>query len=93
MSSIYSKECLLPYFQNRVAEVKENLAQVKKLCNVEGVFYVESALNPSDLSTRAMATINELGPDSVHQTGPFFLSATECVANHTVLFFRRYSCE
>jgi len=72
MSSIYSKKCLLPYFQNRVAEVKENLAQVKKLCNVEGVFYVESALNPSDLSTRAMATINELGPDSVHQTGPFF---------------------
>ena len=39
---------------------------------MEEIAYVESALNPSDLATKATATISELGPESVHQTGPAF---------------------
>ena len=74
MSSVYSVKCLLPYFQNRVAEIKDNMDQIQKVCEVQGVFYVESSLNPSDISTRATATVQELGPDSMHQTGPYFFS-------------------
>ena len=74
ISSVYSTRSLLPYFQNRVAEVKENMVQVRKLCPLEDIHYVETALNPSDLSTRATASVSELGPDSFHQTGPYFLS-------------------
>ena len=40
---------------------------------MEDIHYVESALNPSDMSTRATANIAELGPDSIHQSGPEFL--------------------
>ena len=34
---------------------------------------MESSLNPSDLSTKATASIDVLGPDSFHQLGPKFL--------------------
>ena len=71
-SSVYSTKKLLAYFQNRVAEIRDNMAQARKLCPMEEIAYVESALNPSDLATKATATISELGPESVHQTGPAF---------------------
>ena len=74
ISSVKSTRSLLPYFQNRVAEVKENMGQIGKYCTIEDVKYVESSLNPSDLSTKATAMVSELGPDSFHQTGPDFLS-------------------
>ena len=41
---------------------------------MEEIQYVKSALNPSDLSTKATARVSELGPESFHQTGPDFLS-------------------
>jgi len=74
LSSIYSTKILLPFFQNRVAEVRDNMKQVRKFCDLEEVHYVESSLNPSDITTRATATITELGPNSLHQIGPYFFS-------------------
>ena len=74
ISSVNTLRSLLPYFQNRVSEIKDNISLVRKICQMEDVSYVESELNPSDLSTRATATLRELGPDSVHQVGPYFLS-------------------
>ena len=74
VSAVDSTRSLLPYFQNRVAEVRENMSQIRKYCSVEDIHYVESALNPSDLSTKAAPKVSELGPDSFHQTGPYFLS-------------------
>ena len=74
LSSIYSTKILLPFFQNRVAEVRDNMKQVRKFCDLEEVHYVESSLNPSDITTRATATIAELGPNSLHQIGPYFFS-------------------
>ena len=71
--AVDSTKNLLPYFQNRVAEIRENIAETSKFCTVEDVHYIASELNPSDLSTRATAKINELGPYSYHQTGPAFL--------------------
>ena len=72
LSSVYSVKLLLPFFQNRVSEVRENMSYFRKLCPMEEIQYVESALNPSDISTRATATISQLGPGSLHQTGPEF---------------------
>ena len=74
ISSVQTTRSLLPYFQNRVAEIRENIGQIQKYCSVEDVQYVESALNPSDLSTKAFSKVSELGPDSFHQTGPDFVS-------------------
>ena len=73
LCAVQTTKPLLPYFQNRVAEVRDNMDQVRKLCPMEEIHYVESALNPSDMSTRATAKISELGPDSLHQSGPNFL--------------------
>ena len=73
ISATHSTRSLLPYFQNRVAEVKDNIEQIQKFCPVEEIQYVESSLNPSDISTKATATLDGLGPDSFHQLGPTFL--------------------
>ena len=73
MCAVQTTKPLLPYFQNRVAEVRDNMDQIRKLCPMEEIHYVESALNPSDMSTRATTKITELGPDSLHQAGPEFL--------------------
>ena len=74
ISAVDSTRALLPYFQSRVAEIKENMRHVRQMCPLEDIHYVESSLNPSDLSTKGTARILELGPDSFHQLGPAFLS-------------------
>ena len=73
ISAVQTTKPLLPYFQNRVAEIRDNMDLARKLCPMEDIHYVESALNPSDMSTRATANIAELGPDSIYQSGPEFL--------------------
>ena len=67
---------MLPFFQNRLAEIKENLDTVAKWCEVEPVHWVESDLNPADLLTRGTVSLKDIGPGSFHQTGPNFLSSS-----------------
>ena len=69
-----SKKQMKPYFQNRVAEIRENMNIIRKYCELEEIQYVESKLNPSDISTRATSKLEDLGPDSFHQCGPTFFS-------------------
>ena len=64
---------LLPFFQNRLAEIHENFLAVSKFCPVEPVQWVPSKLNPSDLLTRGNINLRDLGPTSYHQLGPEFL--------------------
>ena len=73
LSAVQATRPLMPYFQNRVAEVKDNMDHIRKYCPMEPLQYVESALNPSDFCTKATARVEELGPDSYHQLGPNFL--------------------
>ena len=65
---------LLPFFQNRIAEIQENLTAVSKFTPTELVHWVPSKLNPSDLLTRGNVSLGDLGPSSLHQIGPDFLS-------------------
>ena len=65
----------LPFFQNRLAEIHENLETVAKRCEVEPVQWVQTDLNPADLQTRGTAALRDLGPSSFHQKGPYFLSS------------------
>ena len=65
---------MLPFFQNRLAEIHENLATVDQWCPVEPVHWVESSLNPADLCTRGTVSLKDIGPGSFHQKGPNFLS-------------------
>ena len=74
MAAVKSKRVLAPYFQNRTAEILDNMSQTSKYCAVEEIHHIESALNPSDLSTKPGCLLSELGPGSFHQTGPDFFS-------------------
>ena len=64
---------LKPFFHNRVSEILDNMAQIKKYCPVEDLHYVSSQENPADLATRGNIKPGELGPGSFWQKGPSFL--------------------
>ena len=66
---------LLPFFQNRLAEIYENLQSIAKKCEVEQVHWVHTDQNPADLLTRGTARLRDIGTNSFHQKGPNFLSS------------------
>ena len=66
---------MLPFFQNRLAEIHENLDSIAEKCRVEQVQWVQTDLNPADLLTRGTAKLVDIGPDSFHQKGPNFMSS------------------
>ena len=64
---------LKPFFHNRVSEIVDNMAEMKKYCSVEDIHYVSGDDNPADLATRGNAKAEDLGPGSFWQKGPTFL--------------------
>ena len=64
---------LKPFFHNRVSEILENLADMRKVCEVEDLHYVASKDNPADLATRGGIKLEDIGPGSFWQKGPLFL--------------------
>ena len=69
-----SSTALKPFFHNRVSEILETMAEMRKYCQVEEIQHVSGDLNPADLATRGLAKAPELGPESFWQQGPLFLS-------------------
>ena len=69
-----SSSSLKPFFNNRRAEVIENLENAAKLCEVEDVHWVSTDNNAADILTRGMARISDIGPTSQWFRGPIFLS-------------------
>ena len=65
---------LLPFFQNRVSEILENLEALSKFCEVDQVHWIPSSENPADLLTRGDLNLRDLGPLSFHQQGPKFFT-------------------
>ena len=63
---------LKPFFHNRVAEIINNMEEMKQYCPVEKIFHIPGNLNPADLATRGKAHLSDLGPGSFWQTGPSF---------------------
>ena len=68
-----SSKILKPFFQNRRAEIIENMEAVKKICKMEEPHYVPSALNIADLCTRGTAKVDDVLPGSIWKSGPHFL--------------------
>ena len=68
-----NSKILKPFFQNRRAEILENIDIVKKVCDMEDPHYVASALNVADMCTRGHAKIEDVGPGGLWQSGPQFL--------------------
>ena len=64
---------LLPFFQNRVCEILENVQLMRKYCEVE-VLFVPGDLNPADILTRGQVRLADLTPTCFHMKGPDFLS-------------------
>ena len=67
-----TSRALKPFFHNRVAEVLENMSDMKKYCPVEEVYHVPGHLNPADVATRGLAKVADIGPGSFWQKGPAF---------------------
>ena len=67
----------MPYLQNRVAEVEENLGMVRRILGkdleMSPVLHIPSDKNPADLATRATARAADLALDSEWMIGPAFL--------------------
>ena len=65
-----------PYFCNRTSETWQNLKELEdvvKDISVEPLLHVPGKLNPADLSTRSLATVDDMQEDGVWFTGPSFL--------------------
>ena len=60
-----------PFFHNRVSEVKQNLAEVERICPVESFYHISGKLNPADLATRDDGKLIEIGPESEWQSPTF----------------------
>ena len=69
-----SSRTLKPFFLNRKQEMLENMQGVSRYCAMEPVQWIPSELNVSDILTRGTARPEDMGPGSVWQTGPDFLS-------------------
>ena len=70
-----SAPTMKPYFANRVAEVWTLLKEMEELCpNVEFPCFVPGMLNPSDIGTREGIRKEDIGPTSIWQLGPQFLT-------------------
>ena len=70
-----SSSTLKPFFQNRRAEIIDNLEKTSKLCPMEDVHWVSTDNNIADLLTRGEAKLEDIGPDSAWMQGPTFLSS------------------
>ena len=63
-----------PYFQNRVAEVNANMAELDALVDtVEPPLKIDGPANPADICTRRRARPQDVSGDSEWQSGPSFL--------------------
>ena len=65
---------LKPFFQNRVAEIRDNMDDIRKICPLEEPHYIESSLNVADLVTKGKAKIDDIKLGSLWQTGPSFFT-------------------
>ena len=69
-----STSAMKPYFHNRVSEIRENLEELRNICEVEEVYHVAGSLNVADIGTHGGSKAVDLGPNSLWQKGPAFLS-------------------
>ena len=60
-----------PFFHNRVSEIKQNLEDLRKICQVEDFQHISGSLNPADLITREDGKLEEIGIGSEWQTPTF----------------------
>ena len=65
---------LKPYFHNRISEVKENMKLLSDYCKVEKFAHIAGKENVADIATHSKAKLSDLGPESIWQKGPLFLS-------------------
>ena len=70
-----SSSSLKPFFQNRRAEIIDNLEKANKMCPMEEVHWVSTDHNIANILTRGEARLEDIGPGSAWLHGPtFFLS-------------------
>ena len=68
-----NSKVLKPFFQNRRAEILENIETIRKFCAIDDPYYIESSLNVADLCTRGEAKLTDVDFGGIWQTGPNFL--------------------
>ena len=84
-----STSALKPYFLNRISEIHDNLSELSQICSTEEVHHIAGELNIADLATQPGVSLNEIGSDSLWQTGPSFLCSRRELWPITREFIRR----
>ena len=63
-----------PYFQHRLGEIQDNLAEMETLAgSVDPVYHLPGAHNAADIITRGEVQLDQLSADSTWVTGPVFM--------------------
>ena len=65
---------LKPYFHNRRGEILENMDEIRKFVALKDIHFVPGELKPADIPTRGDSKLEYIGPNSIWQTGPQYLS-------------------
>ena len=75
ISSVEAENSVLAqFFANRVGEILEHMQSWTKMgCKVDDIFHVPGTENPSDISTRGEAQVEDVQFGSVWQDGPVWL--------------------
>ena len=63
-----------PFMYSRLSYIHHTLDYISKQAKVMPIQYIPSKENIADLATRSETSLSMLGPDSLWQTGPNWLS-------------------
>ena len=65
---------LSPFIHSRLSDIHHTLDYIKKQAKVMPLQYILSKDNIADIGTRSEITLSMLGPESLWQTAPYWLS-------------------
>ena len=63
-----------PFMHSRLSDIHHTLDYIRKQAKVMPIQYIPSKENIADIATRSETSLSMLGPESLWQTGPNWLS-------------------
>ena len=63
-----------PFMHSRLSDIHHNLDYIRKQAKVMSIQYIPSKKNIADIANRSETSLSMLGPESLWQTGPHWLS-------------------
>merc|ERR1712177_28830 len=70
--------CFNPFMHSRISDIHQNIEILGKQAKVFPLQYIPSKENIADIATRSETQVSTLGPNSIWQLGPDWLSKPKC---------------